>query len=69
MRTIEKCTYQNTDLMVLIEEIEDGKAQASYFVNGKEVHRWLDILPCYQVLLMAMLDQHCKDYNLIKWSY
>lgn len=69
MRAIEKCTYQNTDLMVLIEETEGNKAIVSYFINGKEVKEWAKIVSCYQTLLTAMVDNYCKDYNLIKWSY
>lgn len=69
MKAIERCTYKDTDLSVLITFDEENKAEAEYFINGKEVKIWKNIRPDFQTMLMAMLNQYCEDYNLIKWSY
>lgn len=69
MKTLRTITEQGVQLAVIITEIEEGKAQVEYFVNGYQVLRWSDLKPIYQKLLMVLADDECELLRLIKWSY
>lgn len=69
MKTLRTITEQGIQLAVVITEIENGKAQVEYFVNGYHMLRWTDIKPIYQKLLTVLADDECELLGLIKWSY
>lgn len=69
MKTLRTITEQGVQLAVVITEIEEGKAQVEYFVNGYQALRWSDLKPIYQKLLTVLADDECELLRLVKWSY
>jgi len=69
MKTLESLTYENKNLTVLVDEIEDGKARVDYFINGLEITDFGTIKPVYQMLFTVIADDVCSKLKLQKYSY
>ena len=69
MKTLRTLKTETFELAVLIEEVEPGKAQIDYFINGNQLVDWSKIKPIFQNLFTVLADDECKRLNLLKWSY
>lgn len=70
MKTVKQMRLTNNDnLIVLIEEKEEGRAYVDYFLNNTIVTDWALLTKEQRSGFTILADEICDQFNLLKWSY